>query len=199
MTPKGAYPKLVEKFKELSQRRKRAIQERQARLTLGPSVIRVFADKTSDMVRPLLERIELDDLTKLDGQAGYKQWFERNLHSIAKKVLVLNNKGDRPGIHPGYRWGHSSKILNSFMQGIVRQSRYFSDIKAKRIEPWLYVPLDSVVMSELRACGVSTPKRIKEIRTATMFYDLQDKMEKAAKRVGAPRILFDDVWASDRK
>jgi len=199
MTLNNTYPKLVEKFRELSQKRKHAIQERQARLTLGPSVIRVFAKGTNDMVRPLLERIELDDLTKLDGQAEYKRWFEKNLHRIAKKILVLNNKIDRPGIHPGYKWGHSSKIMNSFIEGIVRQSRYFTDSEAKRIESWLYVPLDSVVMRELRDCGVATPKTVNGIASGSQFYGLQEKMGRAAACAGVSRILFDDVWASNRK
>ena len=186
--------KLVDKFEELGQNRKHGIQERQARVTLGASVMRVFAGGTDDKVRPVLGKIRLDGLPKMRGQQQYRRWFEKQLERVAKAIYSLNRT--RSAVNPGYKWGHAAKILNLFMDGIVRQSRYFTDKEAKRIEPWLYVPLDSRVMGALNACDVDTPTRIRKIASSKTFYRIQDEMGEAAACAGVSRILFDDVWAS---
>lgn len=190
--------KLVERFNAIRDRRPRAIQERLARVTLGSSMMRAFAKKTSDAVRPVLASLDLEAVAACNGPDAYRRWFEKQLDRIAQTVLTVNPPTGRPGLHPGYKWGHSAKILNSFMQHAVRQSRYFSEGDARRIEPWLYVPLDSVVMKELRACGIPTPLRINRIDSAEVFYRLQDIIGAAAAQTGISRILFDDVWAGER-
>ena len=61
--------------------------------------------------------------------------------------------------------------------------------------PWLYVPLDGIVIRKLRQYGVNLPfRQISEIDTKWKFFETQNLLGATAAQVGIPRVLFDDVW-----
>ena len=72
---------------------------------------RVFATGTKAALLPVLARIPVDELPKLDGEAPFRTWFERQLEVVAAAILRLNPPAVRPRIHPGYKWGHATKVL----------------------------------------------------------------------------------------
>jgi hypothetical protein len=79
----------------------------------------------------------------------------------------------------------------------VNYSRYFTDADAARISPWLYSPIDRVVIDRLRKLHGPLPFRlqqIKDIDESEKFYLVQDLLGQAAAKVGVPRVWFDDNW-----
>jgi len=99
-------------------------------------------------------------------------------------------------VYPGYKWGHSTKILCLFLRDIALHSHYFSDGKADRLSYYLYTPIDNIVIRELRRLGHAPAfRRIKEIDSSKKFYDVQDAIGEASSKIGVPRVWFDDIWA----
>lgn len=194
----GSTPELqeafVDEFKRVKAGHAKALQARVARSVLGPSVMRVFATDTNDDVRPLLEKLSLHELTTLESEPDYKAWFDPKTRLVADKLRIRNASNDR--VNPGLRWGHATKILALFMRDMVLSSRLFSDAEANRIAFWLYTPIDSIAMKRLRRLGADPGfSLIKDIDTREKFYGVQDALGEAARKVGVPRVWFDDNWA----
>jgi len=174
-----------------------ALRERAARSVLGASVIRVFNKKTkSPVMRHLADKVDLGGLKVIKSQKAYRKWFKRELDRLAL-VIKKNNKRN-PRILPGLKWGHASKVLCLYVRDVVLCSRYFTDADATRIEKWLYVPIDGIVMKELKSLGGRLRfGKIREIATARDFYLVQEEiLGEAAREAGVPRVFFDDVWVS---
>ena len=166
-----------------------------ARSCIPPSVTRVFAKRTKDALLPVLAAIPVDELPQLAGQAAFHVWFERQLEVVAAAILRLNPPAVRPGIHPGYKWGHASKVLALYLRDLVLYSRYFPDADAERIAYWLYCPIDSIVMKRMRQLGEKPGvSLISGIDSPKRFWHVQDTLGAAAARVGVPRVWFDDNW-----
>lgn len=172
-----------------------AIRKFTARSCIPASVTRVFNKGTKDALVPLLARLPVDDLPSLTGEPRFRQWFTRHLDPVAKAILRLNPPETRPGIHPGYKWGHATKVLGLYVRDLVLFSRYFSDEDVERIAPWLYCPVDSIVIKRLRFVGEQPGVYlISGIDSASRFWRSQDKLGQAAAAVGVPRAWFDDNW-----
>lgn len=148
------------------------------------------------MMRHLADKVDLDGLKAIKSPKAYRKWFKRELDRLAP-VIRKNNKQNKR-INPGYKWGHASKVLCLYVRDVVLCSRYFADADAKRIEEWLYVPIDGIVMRDLKSLGERFPfEKIREIATARNFYLVQEKiLGEAARKAGVPRVWFDDVWGS---
>ena len=166
-----------------------------ARSCIPASVTRVFTAGTKADLVPLLARLPVDELPGLAGQAEYRAWFERHLDAVGAAILARNPKQVRPGIHPGYKWGHGTKVLALYLRDLVLFSRYFPDADAERMAFWLYCPVDSVVMKRLRELGEQPGVfQISGIDSPARFWRIQDLLGDAAARVGVPRVWFDDNW-----
>jgi hypothetical protein len=77
----------------------------------------------------------------------------------------------------------------------VNYSRYFTDAEAAVIVPWLYSPIDGVVIRRLGRLNGPLPfRKIKDIDEPEKFYRVQDLLGQAAAKVGVPRVWFDDNW-----
>ncbi len=190
-----AMPRLEQEFHRIKNEHKKAILKTSARAVLGPSVIRVFREGTSVLLRPALENIPVDDLPTINSQEEYKVWFEPHLKKIAEQIKSNNPERHNPSIYPGYQWGHAAKVFNLFLREIVEYKRYFSDEEASRIRQWLYMPIDRIVIERLHKLGIRLSfKQIKGIDTAEKFYSTQKLLGDAAHTAGIPRIWFDDVW-----
>jgi hypothetical protein len=183
----------IAEFNRVKADHAKALQARAARTVLGPSVVRVFSAGTKDDVRPLLEKLPLQELLTLNGETAYKAWFDAKTQLVANKLRVRNADNER--VNPGLRWGHATKILALFTREVVLCSRLFDDAEAKRIAPWLYTPIDSIAMKRLRRLGADPGfSHIKDIDTHDKFYWVQDALGEAARNVGVPRVWFDDNW-----
>jgi hypothetical protein len=162
-------------------------------MILGGSVLRVFSPGTAQYLRPVLEGLGLDALASLRDEGMFREWFEAALNGVAGAILLQN--ADNPKVQPGYKWGHGTKVLNLFLREVVVNSRYFSEADAKRLEYWLHVPVDGIIMARLRDLGFQPQYwAIKEL-TREDFYHIQQALGEAAAKVGVPRVWFDDIWA----
>ena len=190
--------RLEEEFQRLKDQHRRAIIIRATRVVLGISTLRVYESGTKQQLTTCFNAIPFDEILSLQNQEDYRIWFERELNRVAKEIEKAN--GENSKIHPGYDWGHAAKLLNLQIREVVLNSRYFTDDEVKRIEPWLYQPIDSIVMDNLKKLGIKLPfTKIKEIDTPEKFYLVQNLLKDAANRVGIPSIWFDDVWGDRKK
>lgn len=186
-------PKLLDTYRVIRDGLRPAIRSRTAREVLGSSVIRVFSKGTKPILQAQLMDVDIDALPELADEDAYREWFVAELNALAKVIKRCNPQ--RTSIYPGYKWGHATKVLSLYCRGMVLRSRYFTDKDVKRMTTWLYVPLDSTVITKLLACGVALPfRKIKEIDTRNKFFDTQELLGAAATQVGNARIHFDDVW-----
>ena len=188
---------LVAKFQRLDRRKKDAVVERTAKVVLGPSVVRVFKSKTSEDLFRALKSLDLDELRSCTTQERFDDFFFYALRKVDAAILEKNGNNSRVG--DGHKWGHAAKVLCLYLRDLVLYTRYFDDEDALRLQNLLYMPVDSVVMKHLRACGVRiTPQRIKEIDSEEQFRAIQTLFAEAARRAHVPKILFDDVWGENR-
>lgn len=188
---------LVAKFQKLDRRKKDAVAERTAKVVLGPSVVRVFKSKTSEDLLKMLKSLDLDKLHSCTTQEQFDNFFFYALRKLDEAILEKNRNNSRVG--NGHKWGHAAKVLCLYLRDLVLYTRYFDDEDALRLQYFLYMPVDSVVMKHLRACGVRvSPQRIKEIDSEEEFRAIQTLFAEAAGQAHVPKILFDDVWGEDR-
>ena len=186
--------KLKEEFQRIKKNHKKADQHFFARAVLGSSVMRVFNKGSKEFLMNALIEIDIDKLKRIKTQEQFKDYFEKELNSIAN-VIKKCNYGNKK-IQPGYKWGHSTKILCLFLRDIVLHSRYFPERIVDRLSKWLYIPIDSIVIKRLRKLGLKLPfQKIKEIDSREKFFDTQKTINNAAIAVGVPRVWFDDNWA----
>lgn len=186
---------LVDEFRRIGSDHRSAVLKFTARSALPPSVTRVFKAGTKDALVALLGGLPMDEVLGLPDEPAFRRWFDHQLDQVAEVIRERNPPRSRPGIHPGYKWGHGTKVLALFVRDVVLRSRYFSDAEVMRIEPWLCCPIDGIVIRRLRTVGArSHVSQIRGIDSAGVFWALQDRLESAAAEAGVPRVWFDDVW-----
>lgn len=184
---------LTTEFQRIKEHHREALKKTTARVVLGPSVMRVYAKGTREVLLPLLPKIDVDTLAQFNDQGQFSTWFDEHVEQIAQIIRQLNPRNSR--IHPGVKWGHATKIVAIFVRDLVISSRYFSDTEADRISFFLHVPIDSIVIDRLKKLGFNLPfKKIKEIDTRDKFYAVQEALTNAALPHGIPRVWFDDNW-----
>ena len=187
---------LVEAFRCIGERHGDTMRLRAARVVLGPAVIRVFEPETKGKLLKALGKVPVDQLKKLESDNDFERWFAGQLNKIAAVIRKNNRSNARIGKSP--RWGHVAKVLMLYIRDIVFNSRYFCEDEVLRIGSWLYAPVDSLVIEELKnkKYGLRLPfHKIKEIDTAQKFHWVQRVLGEAARKAGVPRVFFDDIWA----
>jgi len=188
---------LRREFQRIKRDHSDAVQHFFARVVLGPSVVRVFVEGTKEELYKSLVRIDLSELKSVRTEEEYRIYFEKELNRLARVVKKNNSRNSR--IYPGYKWGHSAKILCLFLRDMVLYSRYFSIPEVKRLSKFLYVPIDSIIINRLRKLDCEIPfRRIKEVDSRNKFYMVQDELNRAAAPIGVPRVWFDDNWGQRR-
>jgi len=186
--------KLESKYEDIKKQHKKALCRTAAEVVLGSSVIRVFNQGTKVALLPILKEIDFDHLIEIKNPEEFKKWFEEELDKIAREVKKKNENNDR--IQPGYKWGHTAKILNLMIREIVLNSRYFNDVEVKRIKYYLYAPIDSKIITFLKNSDVKLDfQYIKQIDTSEKFYSVQEELGKAADKIKVPRVFIDDIWS----
>jgi len=188
-----AQQNLVREFRRIAASRHRAIQARCARLNVLPSVVRVFAPGTAEVIRCWLQDLSLGDLGNVNSRVGYERWYFARLDELHTLVAPLNERNAR--VHPGLKWGHCHKVLCLFMTDVVVNFRCLGDEAKSRMEPWLFAAIDGVVMKRLSSLGFRLPAdAIKRIDTESKFWWFQVTLREAAESASAAPIWFDDNW-----
>jgi hypothetical protein len=187
--------RLEAEYRRIAAAHRQAILKVTARSALPPSVTRVFNTGTKDALVDLLGRIPMDELPALADETAFRRWFAHHLDRVAAVILSLNPPETRPRIHPGYEWGHGTKVLALYVRDVVLFSRYFTDADVERITLWLCCPIDGIVIRLLSKLGERPGVAlIREIDSARVFWGLQDRMGAAAAAANVPRVWFDDLW-----
>ncbi|MHB1218207.1 MAG: hypothetical protein ACYC1L_08425 [Alphaproteobacteria bacterium] len=185
---------LVEKFRCIRNSHETSTIKTIARVALGPSVMRVYTKNTTANLLKVLSSINANELRAIQNQTEFAAWFDA-LVSTIHRCIRKTNEGNKK-IRPGAKWGHSSKIAAIFVRNLVLNSRYFSDRDARRLSGFLYVPIDSIVIKELKKLKQPLNfSRIREIDTRRKFYNIQNVLGAAARQARTPRVWFDDIWA----
>ena len=194
---------LEKKFQIIKEKgEKRLIIERVAKVCFSASTGRVFPKAQSkneksanDMIKEVLITIDVDNLLSIETEEAFKEWFKKNLDLVTDIIPTKNSHGEN--LSDGTRrWGYAAKILCLYLRDIVEHCRYFNPEQAQKARQWLYCPIDKKVMDKMRQCGENLSfKKIKEIDTEDLFYDVQKRLGEAADKVGVPRIWFDYVWS----
>jgi hypothetical protein len=196
LSPRAA--SLDSEFVRIREGHQTAVLRTVARASLPGSVTRVFLRGTKEALTSLFPTLPVDELPALSTKPDYRIWFESALRPVAGTIVGLNPVTRNPRIHPGYAWGHGTKVLSLFVRDLVLFSRYFTEDDARRIEPWLYCPVDGIVIERLRRVGFDPGVRfIREIGEAA-FWRIQDSLSAAAALAGVPPVWFDDVWSEAR-
>ena len=189
---------LVAEFARIGAAHDDAVVRTVARAAIPGSVSRVFASGTKKAIVDLLPTLDLRALAEVRDQAAYRSWFVRSLERVSATILELNAPDVRPGIHPGYMWGHGTKVLSLFVRDLAMHSRHFPVDVVERLAPLLYCPVDGIVIDRLRHIGVDPGvRRIREI-DQDAFWSIQSLLGEAAAAAGVPRVWFDDVWSENR-
>ncbi len=183
--------RLKEEFKRIKENHQNAIIRRTALTALGPSMVRFLPRGTKENIIPTLCRIKFNELLKFNSQDEYQKWFEKNLGKVASKIEI-GNSGRR-------KWAYAAKILNLFLRDVVSNSRFFDDNQANEIIGWLYAPIDKKVLDRLRKLiEKRIPNELRYVDSKKKFYKIQEVLGEAAKKVGVPRVWFDDVWVGNK-
>jgi hypothetical protein len=164
-----------------------------ARDATGPSVIRVFAKGTRPPLLDALLELPVTEISRLRSKAEFERWYERQLEKVARSLRKTNRGSQR--VYPGIKWGHAAKVLSIYLRNLILHSRFFPNRVVHRVKPWLFVPVDSYTIKNLKGCGVEPPfNHIREIATRGRFYFAQNLLGERCPR-GVARIVFDDGWA----
>ena len=186
---------LKDKFRYIKENHRKNILKRVAKVCVGSSTVRVF--KHSHQIRGKLQDIDVEKLLDIQNEDNFREWFENKLDEVTKVIPKTTSRSKK--ITDGARkWGYGAKILNLFLRDIVFQHRYFAEKDADRIQSFLYVPLDSIVLGQLHELGKQRPKKIKNIDSSEKFYKIQEKLGDEAKKAKVPRIWFDDMWVDQQ-
>jgi hypothetical protein len=187
------HPRLVRAYRNIRHEHAASQIHRIARLVLGPSVVRVFRAGTKPKLETCLVAVASRELSKINSRAAFENWFEKQLEGVARTLRQKNARNKR--VQPGLKWGHAAKVLSLFIRDVV-SARVLSRRVSKRVEGFLFVPIDGPNLRHLRQLQVPVKfKAIKNIRSRGDFYVIQNLLADAAKQVGVPRVWFDDLWS----
>jgi hypothetical protein len=90
---------LVAEYQCLRAGHTKAIQLREARATLGASVLRVFAEGTRQDLIDVFGRVPIGELGAIDAEDRFRPWFERQLDATVRAIARRN--ADNARIQPG--------------------------------------------------------------------------------------------------
>jgi len=185
--------KLIDEYKRIKEDHWEAEKRFFARINLAGSIIRVFDKGTKPDIINALLKLDIDRLKTIKSQSEFKLYFEKQLEKLSAVIKMTNKDNNR--IMPGYKWGHSTKILCLYLRDLVIHSHLFDQETSNKLSCYLYTPIDGIIMKKLKKVGFKLPfKAIKDIDTADKFYNVQDALSKASDAVKVPRVWFDDNW-----
>ncbi len=184
---------LEKQLRKQGRAERKSIVVRQAKTCIGPSTWRTLAAETNDDVAPALKQIDLKKLVACRKPAEFRKFFCEELKRV-DRALARKNKTVK-----GRKWGYGTKILSLFLRGMVLHTRYFDYKVVERLTPLLYVPVDRIVLNNLRKAELDTRCRAIKDMSQETFWQIQEWLAEAASNVGVPSIIFDDVWSNQEQ
>lgn len=182
---------LEHKLKQQARQEQASIVTRKVRTCVGASTWRALANNTKLDVTPILQTVDLNRFRACNTETEYRRFFCDELSRVDRAVRRKNSKVQ------GRKWGYSAKILCLFLRGMVLHTRYFDDKNMARLKRFLYVPVDRIVLKEIRKMGLNPGSRAIKTMTKDTFWSIQKWLIEAASNVKVSPVIFDDVW-SDR-
>lgn len=187
---------LLDVFKETKEKHQQALKNRFAREVLGSSIIRVFEKNSKNgLILSLTKKVDIDRLKKINNHSDYAKWHTVNLVPIAKEILKTNSNNKR--ISGGEKWGHAAKILNLYVFNcVLNNSALFTRKQSEILQNFLHVPIDNLIIKELKRCNQKVPSNnIKGITSKKHYDKFQEILSFHSKQINIPAIYFDDyVW-----
>lgn len=184
---------LISEYRRIADQHADADRHFYARAVLGSSVIRVFQKGSKLIMMRALLRLDVASLQNVCNESDFRGLFENQLEYLARSIRRSNRQNSR--VKPGLKWGHATKILCLYHRGMVLHSRFFEEHTADRLSDFLFAPIDNIVINRLVKLGYDPGvSNIKSIDTKQKFFKIQDDLRFAAKKVGIPRVWFDDNW-----
>lgn len=161
----------------------KAIQNRVARIAVGPSSVRGSPAGTSHAARSFFSELVLQQL------ADAKD-FAADLDRLTGRLLKRLPR-------PPRNWGLARKLLNIFLRDCTYNAYLRSTFRLGRLERHLELPLDSITGRRLRRCkvGRSLPRWPGLIGlTETVSRRYQDAAKKYARCRRMRRVHLDVFW-----
>lgn len=165
----------------------RAVQERTARVAVGPSSARGQGDGVILCARKFLSSLRIETFATRD-----RRRFEERLDNATERLAASFPRGCR-------NWGTARKLLNLFLRDCLYTQYLAKASRLSRAERLLELPLDSITATELRRRDSTLPRwpGVKHLRS-----DVSAAYQSAAARVareqGLARVHLDTFWWGQR-
>lgn len=204
MTRLEEFRKTRAKIKFLKEREKLAIIEGLAMMTYNPSIGRVFEGggigKFSEIIVERSKRLK-----EISSHRAFNDFHESTVKAIINKIGLSGMKKSNDS--PSY--GQAQKPLNVFLKVYVDWARLPTPSKAERIRKYLHVPLDSLLMEEIRTTYPDEYKNdvAKEYKTKPREFRLKEidktkyeAWQRCLRKIYKERpVLLDGIWSLKRK
>ncbi len=181
-------------IEELKEREKQSIIEVMAFMSYNPSIGRVLEKGGVKIFQEMaIQKVsELKNInTKKEFDTFHKKWMSEFMNNIkTNKNLKCS-------------YGQAQKAINVFLKLFVDWANLPDDNTAKKILPFLHVPLDSILMKTVSKNYV---QEIKPLQTSNQSFSLSKVNEDTytkwqnffREKYPEKPLLFDVVWAINR-
>jgi len=155
---------------------------------IGPSALRNQGKGVIGRVRRYLSRMELAEIQRVRSEAVFQQWLDEKTSRLVRNQKV--------------KWGAARKALNLFLRDCLYNKFLNSKYSLERIEPWMEIPLDSIIAGVLKndAGRGQLPvwPKLKRLRKNESERFQHHAMKMAAKRNIARVHLDVSIWVNNR-
>jgi hypothetical protein len=159
------------------------------------SMARLFPKGTNHILQEELFRLlKPSDLAQIQTREEYDNWLVQIVE------LDCWEKYSRHGLDIE-RWAYFTKLINIIVYEIVSNRDLVSEVDWKRIQPFLHVPIDKIVMNHLAKIDSNFPS-LDDLEgdlkgmTKEKYWQIQDGIRKLAKTYRVPPIWFEAAWSA---
>jgi hypothetical protein len=111
-------------------------------IAIGASAPSAIRNQGRGVTRTCTDYLIEMDITGIPGmdEAGFHNWLDRGTTGLASRINVN---------YPP--WGAARKAINLFLRDLLYNKYLSSEYHLEHVEPWMEIPLDSVVARVLRS------------------------------------------------
>jgi hypothetical protein len=155
------------------------------------AMARLFrAGKHQALQEELFQKLKPSQLASIRTRVDYDSWFVRTIESDNWKRFSRNGLAKD-------RWAYFAKLVNIIVYEIVSNRELFDETAWKRLQPFLHIPVDTIVLRHL--CGMERTfpnvKRLKGMSKET-YLELQSATRRLARKYKVPPIWFEAAWSA---
>lgn len=166
------------------------VQHKVAITAIGPSALRGNGEGVLKASQRFLATVPLARIPKSNSHR-FRRWLDCQTEALLDQLPIS-----------GRPWGAARKAINLFLRDALYNQYLCREFKMWRIEPWLEVPLDSVVAGKLKsAAGRGILPRWKGLKNLQIDEsdNFQDFAIALAKTIGIKRVHMDIyLWLQDK-